>query len=206
MTKVKICGISRKEDVGMINRHKPDYAGFVFAEGSRRHVEHDLARELRSMMDLRIVTVGVFVDQSLCMISPMVDDHTIGMIQLHGKEDDVFIRGIRKETDVPIIKAFSVRTPKDVEDAESSEADFVMLDNQGGGTGRMFDISLAMEIRRPFFLAGGLDPMNVAGAIDSVAPYAVDVSSGVETDKRKDEMKIKKFIEAVREEDRKVMI
>lgn len=198
MTKIKICGIRTPEDVECINDLLPDYAGFVFFDKSRRHVTPETAAYLRSLMDRRIISVGIFVDHSDEFIVKLVEDGTIGMIQLHGSEDDAFIGTIREKTDVPIMKAFGISNRNDSEKAIASSADIILLDNGTGGTGERFDGTLIGKDHRPFFFAGGLDPHNVSDIVKTFRPYAVDTSSGVETDGSKDRQKIKQFIDAVR--------
>ncbi|MDR1405196.1 MAG: phosphoribosylanthranilate isomerase [Candidatus Methanoplasma sp.] len=146
------------------------------------------------------ITVGVFADQSADVICSLVREGTIGMIQLHGSEDSEYIDVLRRDTGVKIVKAFTVRSAEDILAAESSEADIAMLDS-GGGTGVTFDWSLARGIRRSFFLAGGLTAGNIAEAVRTVRPYAVDVSSGIETDGIKDRGKIREFMRMVRHTD-----
>jgi phosphoribosylanthranilate isomerase len=202
MTLIKICGLKTPDDVRYVNESGPDYAGFVFAEESRRKITADDARMLRSMMNDEIVSVGVFVDQPMELITGLVKDGTIGVVQLHGREDNEFIETVRKSTCVPIIKAFKIENSNDVEMARSTNADIIMLDNGRGGTGMTFDWSFTKEMGRPFFMAGGLNPDNISEAIRSSHPFAVDVSSGVETDGRKDRSKILQFIQSVKDQDK----
>ncbi|MFA6690347.1 MAG: phosphoribosylanthranilate isomerase, partial [Sphaerochaetaceae bacterium] len=117
MTKIKICGIRTPEDVECVNALLPDYAGFVFSEKSRRCVKGETATRLRSLMDRRVATVGVFVDQPEEYIIGLVKNKTIGMIQLHGGEDDAFIEDMRKKTGVPVVKAFGISSRSDFERA-----------------------------------------------------------------------------------------
>ena len=202
MTKIKICGIRTPEDVECVNALLPDYAGFVFSDKSRRYVTGETATRLRSLMDRRVATVGVFVDQPEEFIIELVKNGTIGMIQLHGGEDDAFIEDIRKKTGVPVVKAFGISSRSDFERAAASSADFILLDNGAGGTGERFDGALIDRGLRPFFLAGGLGPDDVSEVVRTFRPYAVDISSGVETDGRKDRRKIEQFIVSVRRTDR----
>lgn len=197
MTLVKICGIRRPEDVACVNAAMPDMAGFVFHPPSPRHVTPADARALSAALDPRIATVGVFVDESPSIVSEMASDGTLSAVQLHGSEDDAYIRGLRRMTGVPIIKSFIVRGKDDLEAAGSSEADVVLLD-AGRGSGTRFDWSLLEGFGREYMLSGGLDPDNVGGAVSSLSPYGVDVSSGVETDGRKDPSKIARFVDAAR--------
>ena len=201
MTKVKICGLRRLEDVEYVNRLRPDFVGFVFAPASRRFVSCDFAAELKDALDSNISAVGVFVDAPLRDVVSLVERHAIDMIQLHGFENDEYIAQLRALCSVPVIQAFSVSKSEDVERVRNSKADFVLLDNGSGGTGATFDWSLASEIGRPFFLAGGLSPDNVSRAISLTKPFAVDVSSGVEVDGVKNFEKIRDVITLVRNAD-----
>jgi len=195
--KVKICGLTRAEDIDCVNIYRPDFAGFVFAPKSRRFVSRETACRLRKMLSGDIVPVGVFVDMSEDKIAEIISDGTIEMVQLHGQENESFIARLRKLTDKPVIKAFRVKTAEDVLKAQDSSADFILLDS-GAGTGKTFEWSFIKDVRRQFFLAGGLSADNAAEAIRICRPYALDVSSGVETNGTKDAAKIQRFIEAAR--------
>ena len=197
MTRIKMCGLSRPEDIEAANELKPEYIGFVFAEKSRRYVTPEKAAGLKRRLSPDIQTVGVFVNAELSLIRELVDRDVIDMIQLHGDEDDAYIREVRSFTDKPVIRAFRVTDAEDIEEAERSTADLILLDS-GAGTGAVFDWKLAGQIRRPFFLAGGLDPENVEEAVRKLNPYAVDVSSGIETDGLKDRAKMAAFADAAR--------
>lgn len=198
MTMIKICGISREEDARAVNDALPDYAGFVFYERSKRYVSPEVAASLRRMISPTIKTVGVFVDADVRFIAELARDGTIDTAQLHGSEDDEYIKALRAEAQIPIIKAFKVRGDGDIASASRSAADIVMLDG-GAGDGRKFDWGvLASFASRPFFLAGGLSPDNVREALELTRAWGVDVSSGVETAGLKDRAKILKFVRAVR--------
>ena len=197
LPKVKICGITRPCDIAMANRERPDYIGFVFA-ASRRRVSPCQAKELRKELDKKILPVGVFVDAEISQILSLVTDGTIDIIQLHGTEDEAYIARLKKETKTPIIKAISVTKKGDVQKWETTTADYLLLDHKGGGTGHTFDWQLIGNTRKPYFLAGGLQVSNIAAAIASTNPFAVDVSSGVETDGVKDPVKVGEFISIVR--------
>ena len=197
--KVKFCGLSRFSDIEAANELMPNYAGFVFWDRSRRYVTPENAEALRRGLSPRIKAVGVFVDENPEIIAEICGHGIIGIIQLHGHENEEYISLLRTLTDKPVIKAFKVRGAEDVMMAENCTADFVMLDS-GMGTGKVFDWSLLAGITRPYFLAGGLDAGNVREAVSRLRPYAVDVSSGIETDGVKDRMKMSEFIAALREE------
>ncbi|MBQ3758542.1 MAG: phosphoribosylanthranilate isomerase [Synergistaceae bacterium] len=197
--RVKFCGLSRFPDIEAVNELMPDYAGFVFWDKSKRYVTPENAEALRRGLSPRIKAVGVFVDENPEIIAEICGHGIIGIIQLHGHENEEYISRLRSLTDKTIIKAFKVEGAEDVMRAESCTADFVMLDS-GMGTGKVFDWSLLAGITRPYFLAGGLDAGNVREAVSRLRPYAVDVSSGIETGGVKDRMKMSEFIAALREE------
>ena len=200
MTKIKMCGLSRIEDIEAANAIKPDYIGFVFAEISKRRVSALEASKLKSKLDPEIKAVGVFLDDKLDFVASMLNLGIVDVVQLHGSEDEEYIEKVRKITNKPIIKAFIIRSQEDVERAEKSTADYILLDG-GKGEGRAFDWSLLKDIKRPYFLAGGLKPDNASDAVKVLKPYAVDVSTGIETDGVKDREKMTAFADAVREEE-----
>ncbi|MBQ6971091.1 MAG: phosphoribosylanthranilate isomerase [Synergistaceae bacterium] len=199
MVRVKFCGLSRVADIEAANELRPDYAGFVFWDKSRRCVSPENAKALRDVLSPKIETVGVFVDESPGVIAEICGRNIISIIQLHGHEDSEYISHVKTLTGYPVIKAFKIRGADDVMKAEDCPADFVMLDS-GMGTGKIFDWSIIAGITRPYFLAGGLDAGNVREAISRLRPYAVDVSSGIETDGVKDKVKMSKFIAEARKE------
>lgn len=198
MTKIKLCGLKRPQDIQAANELLPAYIGFVFAPKSRRYVHPDRAEELRRMLNPDIIPVGVFVNETPETVAALLDRGIIDIAQLHGKEDEAYIRRLRQLTKKPLIQAFRIDTPADVAAAQASTADYVLLDSGTGGTGTSFDWSLLQNIQRPYFLAGGLTPENVGGAVATLHPYAVDVSSGIETDGAKDKEKMTQFVRAVR--------
>lgn len=197
MTKIKLCGLKRPQDIQAVNELLPAYIGFVFAPKSRRYVHPDRAEELRRMLNPGIIPVGVFVNETPEAVAALLDRGIIDIAQLHGSEDAAYIRRLRQLTQKPLIQAFRVETPADVAAAQASPADYVLLDSGAGGTGTSFDWSLLKNIQRPYFLAGGLTPENVGGAVTTLHPYAVDVSSGIETDGTKDKEKMTQFVRAV---------
>ena len=199
MTKIKLCGLSRRCDIEAANALMPDYVGFVFAEGSKRRVTPAQARALKNALSPGIRTVGVFVDEAPATVAALLGGGIIDAAQLHGGEDAAYIRALRRMTDRPIWQAFRVRTRADVEQAGRSEADCILLD-AGAGTGTAFDWGLLDRVERPYFLAGGLDTENVAGVIRLLRPFGVDVSSGIESGGGKDAEKMAAFVAAVRRE------
>lgn len=199
--KIKLCGMFRDCDIDYANEAKPDYVGFILGfPKSHRNIDAETARRLRSRLDTGIKAVGVFVNSPETTCAEYADCGIIDVIQLHGDEDADFIRRLRELTSAPIIKAAKIRTPEDIGRVQALGADYVLLDN-GTGTGEMFDHSLldGAEIRQPFFLAGGLTPENLRQAAESVHPYCVDLSSGVETDRLKDREKMLEAVRVIRE-------
>ena len=201
MTKIKLCGLSRPQDIQAANELRADYIGFVFARGSRRYVSPRQALTIKSLLSPQIHAVGVFVYEEIEKVARLLNSGVIDMAQLHGGEDEDYIRRLRGLTGKPIIQAFRITSDRDVLRAESSIADHVLLDS-GAGTGTTFDWALIRQIKRPYFLAGGLDIHNVKNAVDQLEPYAVDVSSGIETGGVKDPAKMAAFVAAVRKEAR----
>ena len=198
MPKIKICGLSRPEDIIYINEAKPDYCGFIIdVPKSRRNVSISKVRELVQNLESQICPVGVFVNKDCGEVAQLLNEGTIQIAQLHGQEDEAYIRRIQKNTGHQVIKVFSVKTAQDIENALKSPADYILLDQGGGGTGQTFDWSLIPEIDRPFFLAGGLGADNLETAVRTIHPYAVDLSSSVETDGMKDRDKILKAVQLV---------
>ncbi len=202
-TKIKLCGLSRRCDIEAANLLSPEYIGFVFAPSSRRYVEPDRAKELKRLLSPDIIAVGVFVNDSPGRIARLLELGIIDMAQLHGQEDESYIRKLKRMTQRPVIKAFCIESKQDAEAASESSADFVLLDSGSGGTGATFDWSLIQNVERPYFLAGGLTPENAGEAVGRLHPYALDISSGIETDGYKDREKMTAFVRAVRKEERR---
>lgn len=197
-TKIKICGLKREEDIDFANTLNPDFIGYIFAPKSKRYVSPETALTLRRKLSDNIISVGVFVNESIDKIAELLDSNIIGMAQLHGQENEDYIASLRLLTDKPIIKAYKIECEEDIKKAAQSSADYILLDNGDGGTGKSFDWSLIKNVKRPFFLAGGLNADNVKTGIKLIHPYAVDTSSGVETNNIKDFGKMKRFINTVR--------
>ena len=182
MTKIKLCGLSRIEEIEAANELKPEYIGFVFAPKSRRYVAPETAAELKKQLSGEIQAAGVFVNESVEKIAELLNDHIIDIAQLHGDEDEDYIKRLRQLTGKPIIKAFQVKSEKEIADARQCSADYILLDS-GAGTGTVFDWNILKKIDRPYFLAGGLSAGNVGKAVKELHPFAVDVSSGIETER-----------------------
>ncbi len=197
-TKIKLCGLSRMCDIEYANTLMPEYIGFVFAPKSKRYVTPENAEILQKQLDKRIISTGVFVNERIEKIIDLLKRQIIQAVQLHGDEDEKYIHALKQQTKCMIIKAFQIKNREDMEAANRSFADYVLLDS-GKGSGECFDWALLKEMRRSYFLAGGLTSQNVAMAIDRFSPYGVDASSSLETDGYKDKAKMTAFVQAVRE-------
>ncbi len=199
MTKIKLCGMRRVIDIQTANTLKVEFIGFVFWTKSKRMVTPEEAAELKSILSPDIAAVGVFVDEKAETVAELLNRGTIDIAQLHGSEDEAYVRHLRTLTRKPLIQVFRIREQKDLEAAACSSAESVLLD-AGKGDGITFDWNLLRDFTRPYFLAGGLTPENVSAAIDQLHPYAVDISSGIETNGIKDAEKMTAFVKAVRKE------
>jgi phosphoribosylanthranilate isomerase len=209
MTRIKICGIRRKEDIDILNRLFPDFAGFVFAPG-KRQVSAEKARELSERLHHRIKKVGVFVNEQQENLMEIAYMCGLDAVQLHGDESPEYTADILRYSKkdgigFEVWKAIRIRDENSIKQIGEYSADAYLLDafskESYGGTGKGYDLKLVAGVsgRGRIILAGGLTPENVIDAIGKVRPFAVDTSSGVEKDGFKDEFKIKAFIKAVRE-------
>jgi phosphoribosylanthranilate isomerase len=201
--KVKICGLTRKEDIDAVNAFLPDYAGFVFAE-SKRRVTCAQAASLLKNLNPMIRPVGVFVDMACQEIAAITEVCRLAAVQLHGREDNQYMNELRSllPEETQIIKAFRVQS-RPVPAAIAGIASVLLLldayqEGLAGGPGQVFDWRLLRDFSRPYILAGGLNPSNLQTAAAVLHPYGVDVSSGVETGGRKDRQKIENFIRTAR--------
>ena len=194
MTKIKFCGLKTLDDIYHANELAPEYVGFVFAPKSKRYITPAQAEQLRNALSKKICAVGVFVNENFQTVAELLNAGIIDAAQLHGNEDDAYIKNLRGLTKKIIIQAFQ---SNNIATAEKSLADFILIDSGAGG-GKVFDWTLIKNLRREYFLAGGLNPHNVGDAIKILSPFAVDVSSGIETDGKKDFDKMTSFIKAVR--------
>lgn len=201
MTKIKLCGMMRPQDIEVTNLVKPEYAGFIFWDKSFRNLSFSEAKALKLILDPSIKAVGVFVDATIESIVELVEHKIIDVIQLHGSEDEEYLKKLKARIPekIEIIKAFKVTNKEEVERAVSFASDYILFD-PGKGSGNTFNWELIKDVKRPYFLAGGLNIENIEEAISKLKPYAVDVSSGIETDKKKDPDKMKKFVSIVRSE------
>ena len=201
MSKVKICGLSRVNDILSVNIAKPDFVGFVFAK-SKRQITLEMAVNLKAYLTKSIKTVGVFVNESIETIELHYLSGVIDMVQLHGDEDNSYISKLKSTVPLDIIKAVRVQTASDIVQANNYKSDYLLLDAYSngcyGGSGTTFDWSLIRDINKHFFLAGGINIDNICHAITDVKPFCIDVSSGVETDGQKDSSKIMNLVRSVR--------
>ena len=201
MTKIKLCGLTRPEDIAAANALKPEYIGFVFAAKSKRAVSREMAAALKAQLLPQIQAVGVFVNEAPETVADLLNAGIIDIAQLHGQEDAAYIARLRGLTARPLWQAFRVTDAASLAKAQKSPADLVLLDSGTGGTGTTFDWTLLEKFDRPYLLAGGLGPDNAADAVRQLHPYAVDVSSGIETAGKKDPAKMAAFVAAVRKND-----
>ena len=201
MTKIKICGLTRLCDIEAVNEAHPDYIGFVFAD-SKRRITPQAAFRLRERLDQKVLAVGVFVDEKIEQIVDIWSQGIIDVIQLHGHENASYIERLEEKTGRPVIKAVRVRFREDVEFVEAMTCKYLLLDAYSeknvGGTGETFDWNVIGDVKKPFFLAGGLNSNNILQAIKAVEPFGVDISSGVEIDGFKDRDEILEIVRLIR--------
>lgn len=197
--RIKMCGLRRPDEIIYANECLPDYIGFVFAE-SRRKVSGGEAKKLGEQLDPLVKKVGVFVNEPLRSLISISEEAGLVIIQLHGDEDDEYIREVRHKTGKEIWKAVRVRTAKDIQAAQELPADKLLLDSFSeesyGGTGKVMDFAVLdqAEIRKPYFIAGGLTVDNLPVILRNTEPYGIDISSGIETGGVKDREKMRKVI------------
>ena len=196
MKKIKICGLKRREDIEYVNKYQPDYIGFVFA-GKKRKLTYDQVVDLKKYLTSSIQVVGVFVNEDISFVEKLVKEHVIDLVQLHGQEDQKYIQALKEKVDVSIIKAIQIKNEDSFN--EHYDVDYYLYDHGTGGTGESFDWSMLKEVDKLVFLAGGINLLNIDDALKKNV-YALDVSSGVETDGFKDEKKIRKIVRRVRNE------
>lgn len=225
--KIKFCGLFRECDIEFANALMPDFVGFVFAENSRRFVDFALAKRLKVRLDSSIKAVGVFVDSPVECVCEALQSKIIDMVQLHGNENNAYISALRESLQrnygnaTPIIKAIKMRNSHSLEKALESSADFILLDSTNAGSGVAFEWNLlaqklqdsrgldlhdslvldSQDFKRDFatrfFLAGGINADNIAKAM-SLNPYAIDISSGIESQGIKNFAKMQQIIQMIR--------
>lgn len=202
MTKIKICGLTSNEDIEYVNEAMPEYVGFVFAD-SKRKVSLAQADKLKERLDRSIQTVGVFVKEPMEHIVELCQHEIINCVQLHGEEPMEYVAELRQRIQNPIIYAKRICKGIELSFLDTEFIDYFLFDTyvkgSYGGSGRLIDYEQVPRTEKPLFLAGGLNRKNVKQAIESVHPYCVDVSSGVEMDGKKDLKSILEFVRCVRE-------
>lgn len=208
---IKLCGMRRPEDIEYVNAEKPDFIGFILAEGYRRTISPEQAAKLAASLDMGIKPVGVFIDQPVEFLAEAAESIGLYAVQLHGNEDGEYISRLRGLTGAKIWKAARVRTAEDIEKADHCGADMLVLDSfspdANGGTGKTADWDLikSVKISTPYLLAGGIDISNIQQAMEILPPgCGIDVSSGIETGGVKDLNKIKAIMNIVRKVDENV--
>jgi len=205
--KIKICGITTKEDARAAVEAGVDEIGFNFYPGSPRYVEPEAAAEIAETLPEDVARIGVFVDEDPFTVAEIAHRVDLDAVQLHGSEDREMCAKVRHLAGTPVIKAVNGSDGPDLEEIAEFRADAVLVDSFSedirGGTGTSFDWDAAKALFERFekvYVAGGLDPGNVAEAIEILDPYAVDVCSGVESSPGlKDENKIREFVQNARE-------
>ena len=200
MVKVKICGLKREEDIEIVNKFKPEFVGFVFAE-SKRKVSPERAKQLIDSLSKDIKTVGVFVNEAPEKVNEIAEFCGLDVVQLHGDEDALYCEKIKHT----MWKAVAVKNEETLDELKGYPlVEGFLLDTyvkgEKGGTGKTFNWDMVKDLYKDYriILAGGLNPENIGKAIQSVNPYCVDVSSGVEKDGLKNEELVASFIHAVR--------
>lgn len=203
---VKYCGITKEEEIQHLQQLPIDYVGFVFYKKSKRYVDKEQARRLRAKLKPSIPSVGVFVEEEIPKILELLQEGIIQGVQLHGEEEESYVLKLKQEMEKlgtkPFLwQAFILKEEKDIERANASPADLILLDG-GKGEGKEAESGLLQKIHRPYILAGGLSPENVAEKIKAFSPYGLDVSSGIEEQGeegiRKSPEKMQSFIRLVR--------
>lgn len=197
MTKIKICGLKREQDIEYVNEFLPDFAGFVFYPKSKRYVDFKKAEILKTKLDKNIKAVGVFVNEDIEKILFLCKNNIIDIVQLHGNEDENYIKSLKENTNKPVIKALRIDESNNCSSLFETSADYILLDSTAG-SGKTFDWEKIPLPKKPFFAAGGININNAEKAIKFFTPFALDISSGVETDGVKDREKIKDIINLIR--------
>lgn len=201
--KVKMCGMRRKEDIAYANEVKPDAIGYIFFPKSKRYVTGQQAKELDQNLDQNILSVGVFVNETIEKVIEIANQVPLNVIQLHGDEGSTYIQQLKQQTDKEVWKAVRVKDTKDIEEAEQLPVDKLLLDTFTeekdiyGGTGKVMNYDLIPKegISKPFFIAGGLHSKNIKEITEKIHPYGIDISSGIETDGYKDLKKMKEIMQ-----------
>lgn len=214
--KIKLCGMMRECDIAFANEAKPDYVGFIFAN-TRRKISKEQAITFKNALASDIKAVGVFVDEDVDIVADLANCGAMDIIQLHGKEDALYIEELKKKVDnnIEIFKAVRVKEASQIVEAAKLDVNALLLDTYRkgilGGTGECFDWEIITEARKlsgcadeagyicgkPFFMAGGIDVDNFEQAMKS-NPFGLDISSGIETDGQKDKDKMIEIVRRIR--------
>jgi len=197
--KIKICGLFREQDIEFANEAKPDFTGFIFAEKSRRFVSAKQAENLRKNLAKEIIPVGVFINAKIDDIISLQKNGIIDIIQLHGNEPDEYIKELKTKCKAKTIRALNLTSNSQLSTLNSQLCNYTLLDAPTPGSGNAFNWEClqGMDLSKNVFLAGGVNLQNIGEAL-KLNPFAVDVSSGAETDGVKDREKILRLVEAVR--------
>lgn len=211
--KIKICGLRRQRDIDYVNLGRPDMVGFVFA-GKKRRIDYKTAECLKERLNPEVKAVGVFVNEERAYIEGLIANGIIDMVQLHGDEDEAYIERLRQSVqrigkgNIPFMKAVRVRSMKQVCEAEKLPVDYLLLDaftdGEYGGSGKQFNYNLIPDLKKPYFLAGGIDFENVTEIVEKIRgknvslPCCLDISSSVEVDGYKDKDRVMRIISLVR--------
>ncbi len=189
-TKLKICGLRREEDILMVNKILPEYIGFIFAK-SKRQIDLKTALNLKSNLDNKIKSVGVFVNEPISNVIKIVESNAIDLVQLHGYEDNLYIEKLKNSVPIKIIKA--IKVDKNFEKIiDFPKADFLLVDS-GSGSGKTFDWNIEIKVNKPLFIAGGINIDNIEEAYNCFHPFAFDLSSSVEINGYKDFQKMREI-------------
>lgn len=195
--KIKICGLQSIEDISYVNGMNIDYAGFIFVENSKRRISIEQAFLMKNALSPAIESVGVFQNEDIKKIINIAKKGIINIIQLHGSEENTYIKSLKESTGLKVIKAFKIE-----DSIQNTIADYILFDsisnNTFGGTGKTFDWKLIPQTDKKVFLAGGLNANNIEKAINTVHPYCVDINSGVEINGKKNHQKIIEIVQRIR--------
>ena len=204
MIYLKFCGMRRVEDIEYVNECRPDYVGFILSDGFRRSVDFGTFCELNTYLDKDIKRVGVFVNEPVENILRCGYNDSLDVIQLHGDENEDYIKNLRKDFSGEIWKAVRAKSPEDIERYRWNHIDKLLIDSYSeesvGGTGKRINTEIvkSAKIEKPFFIAGGITAENIAEIVRDTKPYGVDLSSGIETDGVKDLNKMKAIMEILK--------
>lgn len=192
-TVIKVCGLRTETDVDCINAARPDYAGVVLCSRYWRGVDFEQAKRLRKRLDPNIPLVGLFVNDTFCDVLVALRQGIVDMVQLQGTESEEYITSLQMMSRKPVIKACRVHDASVLPYAESSAADYILLESRAEC--EQYDPDLVRQVKRPYFLSGGLTPENLQEAIQELHPWGVNLAEGVETDGRLDGYKVARAVE-----------